>query len=415
MEVLYERCCGLDVHKKTVVACLSIAGTRGKRDKTTRVFGTATRDLVELRDWLLTMGCTHVAMESTGFYWKSVYNVLEDHFQVTLANAQHVRGLPGRKTDVGDADWLADLLQHGLIRASFVPNRDQRELRELTRYRKALIRLRTAEINRIQKVLSGANIKLDTVVTDMLGASGRDMLTALMIGVMQPQQMADLARGRMRQKLNELEQALTGFMGTHQRFILTQQLAHIALLESTIEACSEEITCRLNAWEDALQRLCTIPGVGPRTGQVILAEIGIDMSRFPTAGHLASWAGMCPGNHESGGKRLSGKTRKGNPWLRQALVESAHAAKKVKGSYLAAQHRRLTARRGSNVATVAVAHTILVTAYYILKRGTVYQELGAAYFDQRQPEKASRRMVKRLESLGYRVTLERTEPPAAAV
>jgi transposase len=415
MEVLYERCCGLDVHKKTVVACLSVVGRRGRREKTTRGFQADTLDLCALREWLVEAGCTHVAMESTGFYWKPVYNLLEDQLQVTLANAQHIRGLPGRKTDVADAEWLVDLLQHGLIRASFVPDRQQRELRELTRYRKALIRLRTAEVNRIQKVLSGANIKLDMVVSDLMGLSGREMLAALMLGTLKPEEMAQLARGRMREKLPDLERALTGFMGPHQRFMLAQQLTHIALLQSTIETCTAEIEQRLIVWGDALARLCTIPGVGPRTGQVILAEIGSDMSRFPSAHHLASWAGMCPGNHASGGKRLSGKTRKGNQWLRQALVESAHAAKKVKGSYLAAQHRRLTARRGSNVATIAVAHSILVTAYYILKRGTVYQELGAAYFDQRQPEKASRRMVKRLESLGYRVTLERAEPSATAV
>lgn len=412
MYVLYERCCGLDVHKKTVTACLVVAGRQGKHDKTIREFGASTPDLLALRDWLLAAGCTYIAMESTGFYWKPVYNLLEDHFQVTLANAQHVRGLPGRKTDVGDAEWIADLLQHGLIRASFVPNRAQRELRELTRYRKALIRARTAEVNRIQKVLTGANIKMDTVVTDMMGASGRDMLAALMVGVLQPQQMADLARGRMRQKLEELEHALTGFMGAHQRFMLAQQLAHIAILQETIAACGDEIARRMRPWQDALQRLCTIPGVGPRTAEVILAEIGLDMSRFPTAHHLASWAGMCPGNRESGGKRLSGKTRKGNHWLRQALVESAHAAKKARQTYLAAQHRRLAARRGTNVATVAVAHTILVIAYHILKNGTVYQELGAAYFDQRQPERVSRRMVKRLEAMGYRVTLEPIHPTA---
>lgn len=412
MYILYERCCGLDVHKKTVTACLVIAGRQGKHDKTIREFGASTPDLLALRDWLLAAGCSHIAMESTGFYWKPVYNLLEDHFQVTLANAQHVRGLPGRKTDVGDAEWIADLLQHGLIRASFVPNRAQRELRELTRYRKALIRARTAEVNRIQKVLTGANIKMDTVVTDMMGASGRDMLAALMVGALQPQQMADLARGRMRQKLEELEQALTGFMGAHQRFMLAQQLAHIAILQETIAACGDEIAQRMRPWQDALQRLCTIPGVGPRTAEVILAEIGLDMSRFPTAHHLASWAGMCPGNRESGGKRLSGKTRKGNHWLRQALVESAHAAKKARQTYLAAQHRRLAARRGTNVATVAVAHTILVIAYHILKNGTVYQELGAAYFDQRQPERTSRRMVKRLEAMGYRVTLEPIHPTA---
>jgi transposase len=412
MYVLYERCCGLDVHKKTVTACLVVAGHQGKHDKTIREFGASTPDLLALRDWLVAAGCTHIAMESTGFYWKPVYNLLEDHFQLTLANAQHVRGLPGRKTDVGDAEWIADLLQHGLIRASFVPNRAQRELRELTRYRKALIRTRTAEVNRIQKVLTGANIKMDTVVTDMMGASGRDMLAALMVGALQPQQMADLARGRMRQKLQELEHALTGFMGAHQRFMLAQQMAHIAILQETIAACGDEIAQRMRPWQDALQRLCTIPGVGPRTAEVILAEIGLDMSRFPTAHHLASWAGICPGNRESGGKHLSGKTRKGNHWLRQALVESAHAAKKARQTYLAAHHRRLAARRGTNVATVAVAHTILVIAYHILKNGTVYQELGAAYFDQRQPEKASRRMVKRLEAMGYQVTLEPIHPTA---
>ncbi len=355
MHILYQRCCGLDVHKQRVSACLLLPGNDRRQQKVARSFGTTTSQLQALKEWLVAADCTHVAMESTGPYWKPVYNILEDSFTLILANAQHIKALPGRKTDVGDAEWIADLLQHGLIRSSFIPSRPLRELRELTRYRKTLIQERSAEINRVQKVLEGANIKLGSVATNVLGVSGRAMLDALVNGTTDSNVLADLAQGRLRKKIPELQAALNGLIADHQRFVLGQQLAHIDSLNAMIVTCSAEIEQRFADHQELIRRLCTIPGVGQRTAETLLAEIGTDMSCFPSAKHLASWAGLCPGNHESAGKRKSGKTRKGSRWLREALVEAARAAARTRTTYLAAQYHRLAARRGGNKAAVAVA------------------------------------------------------------
>jgi transposase len=407
LDVIYERCCGLDVHKRTVVACLIVAGTHGEPRKEIRTFGTMTQDLLELSDWLAAAGCTHVAMESTGVYWKPIYNLLEEAFTPLLINARHIKVVPGRKTDVKDCEWIADLLRHGLLRASFVPERPQRELRELTRYRTALVRERAAEVSRLQKTLEGANIKLASVATDIMGKSGRQMLKALIGGSTDASEMAQLARGKLRAKIPKLEQALRGCFGAHQRFLIAHQLAHIDFLEETIEQLSAQIAERMRPFgEEAIERLETIPGVGRRTAEAILAEIGPEVSRFPTYRHLASWAGMCPGNNDSGGKRRSGKTTKGNPWLRAALVEAAHAAGRTRNTYLSAQYRRLASRRGKKRAAVAVGHTILVIAYHLLERSCGYEELGGDYFDKRDRQGVERRLVRRLEGLGYKVSLD---------
>ena len=407
MEVLHTRCCGLDVHKKTVVACLLVSdpAAPGPPVRTVRTFATMTADLLALADWLRAAGCTQVAMEATGVYWQPVWNILEGGFEVWLVNAKHIKAVPGRKTDVRDCEWLADLLRHGLVRPSFVPDRPQRELRELVRYRTALLQERSAEVNRRQKTLEGANLKLAVVASDVVGASGRAMLAQIIAGATDAAALADLARGRMRGKLPELERALTGRVAPHQRFLLARQLAHVDALDALVDEVSAEITRRLRPLQARLAQLATIPGVGPRTAELLLAEIGTDMTRFPTAAHLASWAGVCPGNTESAGKRLSGRTRKGNPWLRTGLVEAAQAAARTKGTYLAAQYRRLAARRGTRKAAVAVAHSILVIVYHLLRDGTVFTDLGADFYDQRHRERVERRLVRRLEALGHRVTL----------
>jgi len=406
MDVLYERCCGLDIHKRTVVACLITPGLTGAPIKEVRSFGTMTDELMQLADWLATNGVTHVAMESTGVYWKPVWNLLEAQFALLLVNARHVKAVPGRKTDAKDCEWLADLLRHGLLRGSFVPDRDQRELRELTRYRTSLVQERSAEINRLQKTLEGANIKLGDVATDIMGLSSRQMLAALAGGETDAGAMAQLAQGRLRDKLPALERALAGSIGAHQRFLLARQLAHIDFLDAAIAEVSAEIAERLRPCEDEMQRLATIPGIGRRTAEILVAEIGTDMSRFPTSGHLASWAGMCPGNDESAGKRRSGKTRKGSPWLRSALIEAARAAGRSKRTYLSAQYHRLAARRGTKRAAVAVGHTILLIIYRLLSEGDVYRDLGDRYFDERDRHAVERRLISRLEGLGYKVSLD---------
>jgi transposase len=407
MDIVYRRCCGLDIHKQSVVACVIVPGPNGQPRKAVRSFGTMTADLLELSDWLNAQGVTHAAMESTGPYWKPIWNVLEGGITLLLANAHHIKAVPGRKTDVKDAEWIADLLRHGLIQGSFVPDRDGRELRELTRYRTSLVQERTAVVNRLQKTLEGANIKLASVASDILGKSGRQMLDALVAGETDAAALAQFAQGRMRQKRAALEQALTGRVVAHQRFLVAQQLAHIDFLDEAIERVSSEIEERLRPAERAaVERLDTIPGVGRLTAEVLIAEIGADVTRFPSARHLASWAGMCPGNRESAGKRLSGKTRKGSKWLRTALVEAAHAVGRSKTTYLGAQYRRLIPRRGKKKAAVAVGHSILVIACYLLSRETTYTDLGPQYFDERERTAVEKRLVRRLEALGNKVTVE---------
>jgi transposase len=405
MDVIYPRCCGVDVHKREVVACVVTTGPDGTPHKAIRIFGTMTPDILALADWLAAHEVTHVAMESTGVYWKPLWNLLEDQFALLLVNARHVKAVPGRKTDVRDCEWLADLLRHGLLTGSFVPDRPQRELRELTRYRTSLVRERTAAANRLQKTLEGANVKLASVATDILGKSGREMLAALVAGETDGAELAQLAQGRLREKLPQLERALVGRVGPHQRFLVAEQLAHIDFLEAAIARVSAEIAERVQPEEDAIARLDTIPGIGRSVAEVLVAEIGTDVGRFPSPKHLASWAGLCPGNHESAGKRRGGATRKGSPWLRACLVQAAHAAARTKGTYLAAQYRRLAARRGRAKAAVAVAHSILIIAYHVLTEGTVYCDLGGNYFDERDRQAVERRLVHRLQGLGYTVSL----------
>jgi len=410
MQVLYHHCCGLDVHKKSVTACLITPSAKGLPDKQIRTFGTTTAQLLELVDWLVQSHCTIAVMESTGSYWKPVYNLLDGALEVWVVNAQHVKAVPGRKTDVKDAEWLAELLQYGLVRPSYIPSESQRELRELVRYRKSLVQERSAEVNRIQKVLEGGNIKLASVARDIMGVSGRAMLNAIVAGQTDPQAMAELAKGRLRAKLPQLQQALSGRIQPHQRFLLAQMLAHIDFLDEALELCSDEIEQRLRPLAAELERLCTIPGVKRKTAELILAEIGADMSRFPTHRHLAAWAGLAPGNYESAGKRKAGATRKGSRWLRTGLVEAAQAAGRARQTYLGAQFNRLKVRKGTKRAAVAVAHTILVIAYHLLKEQTTYRELGSNYFDQQDKERVSRRLVQRLERLGYKIAIEPVTP-----
>jgi transposase len=404
MDVRYERCCGLDIHKRVVVACLIVPGKEQGPRKELRSFGTETRGLLELAEWLAVNGCAAVAMESTGSYWKPLYNLLEGDYELLLVNTRHLKLVPGRKRDVKDAEWIADLLRHGLLQASFVPGRPERELRELTRYRTSLVRERAAEVNRIQKVLEGANIKLASVASDVMGVSGRAILEALVAGVEDAAGMAQLARGRLREKREQLEQALVGLVGEHQRFMLARQLRHVDELGQLIAEVDEEIATRLHPFEEKLARLQTIPGVGRRLAEVIISEVGVDMARFPTSGHLASWAGVCPGMNESAGKNRSGRTRKANPWLRSALVQAAQAASRSPG-FLGQRFRRLTVRLGRNKAALAVAHSILVAIYRLLKDGTDYTDLGPEHFAQREREQTARRLTRRLEHLGYQVTV----------
>lgn len=403
MLVVHEVCCGLDVHKKIVTACVLWASSRRRQ---TREFGTFTRELLEMTDWLRSCGVTHVALESTGVYWKPVWNLLEGQFEVMLVNAQHIKAVPGRKTDQKDSEWIADLLQHGLLRASFVPPTPIRELRDLTRYRASLAQEINRIANRIQKVLEDANIKLASVATDALGASGRTMLEAIVGGEKDSERLAEMARGKLRNKIPELQEALQGRISTHHRFLLRELLDHLSFVESKMRRIEQEVEERLGPFQSEVARLCTIPGVDHVTAWGLLAEIGWDMSQFPNAQHLASWAGLCPGSHESAGKRKSGKIRKGSLWLRRCLCQGAWAVSTKKNNYLSALYRRLAARRGTKRATIAVAHNLLVIAYYILRDGTCYRDLGPDYFDRLNPEGLRRRLTKRLEGLGFKVTLE---------
>jgi transposase len=405
MELIYPRCCGLDVHKKSISACVLLA-EGNTRQKVLRRFGTMTGDLRELAVWIGSFAVTHVVMESTGVYWKPVWNVLEGQFELLLVNAAHVKNVPGRKTDMKDCEWLAQLLQHGLMRGSFVPDRHIRDLRDLNRNRVALIGERGRVANRVQKVLEDANIKLSSVASDTLGLSGRKMLEAIIQGEQDADKLADMSRGLLRRKLDALRLALEGDITEHHRFCLKQLLAQYDFINGQIRELDQEIERRSETMATEVRRLDSIPGIDEIAARALLAEIGTKMEQFPTAEHCASWAGLCPGNVESAGKRLSGKTRKGSPWLRRVLVQAAWAASHAKDTYLRSQFYRLAARRGRKRALVAVAHTILVIAWHVMKAQTTYQELGGDYFERTQAEALKRSLVRRLERMGNRVILE---------
>ncbi len=400
MEILYERCCGLDVHSRRVLACLSTPAEGGGRRREIRTFGTMTKDLLALADWLASAGCTHVVMESTGVFWKPVFNILEGQFEVVLVNAQHVKTVPGRKTDVKDCEWLAQLLEHGLLKASFIPPAPIRELRELTRYRKTLIEERAREANRIHKVLEVANVKLGAVASDILGVSGRAMLKALASGERDPEKLASLARGALQKKHDALVASLTGRFTPHHQFLLGRILAHVEYLDGAIEELDVRIEEHTRPFATAVEQIDSIVGLGRRSSENIVAEIGITLANFPSDAHLASWACLCPGNNESAGKRLSGRTRKGNRWLRATLVESAWAAIRRRSSFLSGLYWRLKARRGAKRAVVAVAHRLLSIIYHLLTRGTFYEEHGALPQDGAVRQRMARYHLRRLRELG---------------
>lgn len=451
MEITYTHAAGLDVHKKTVVACVFTPGPTGKPQKETRTFGTMTQDLLALAAWLTSKDVTHVAMESSGEFWKPVYNLLEGSFTVLVVNAQHIKTVPGRKTDVKDAEWIADLLRHGLLKGSFIPPLPQRDLRDLTRQRTNLVRERAQVVNQLQKVLEWANIKLTSVVSDILGVSARTMLAAMIGGEEDQGVLAELARGRLRAKQAALARALEGHVRAHHRFMLVQHLSHIDFLEEQIAAFDQQIATHVDQpvppappsapstqddaasdperpaqsapavdapgstavpWTEAVALLDSAPGISRTLAEIIIAEVGTDMSRFPTEGHLASWAKVCPGNHESAGKRRNSRTGKASRWLRTALVQAAWAAVKVKDTHLAAVYRRLAARRGKQRAIMAVAHRLLVAIYHMLTDRVPYREIGTAPVPEPVKRKRAARMQRQIEHLGYTVHLE--PAPAAA-
>jgi transposase len=405
MQVLYTHCAGIDVHKKNVVVTILLTSPTGQVTKYTQTFGTMTADLLQLDVWLEEYQVTHLAMESTGVFWFPVYNLLEDEREVILVNPQHMKAVPGRKTDVKDSEWLADLLRHGLLKASFIPPRPIRELRELTRYRKRLVQDRAQQGNRLQKILESANIKLAGVASDILGVSGRAMLEALIAGQQTPQEMADLAHGRMRKRKDDLRLALEGRVTEHHRFLMQQILDLIDYLDHLIHRVQARIEACLQPYEEAMTLLQTIPGISATAAAAIIAEIGTDMSKFPSAQHLASWAGVCPGNKQSGGKRMQAKANPGNRWLRGMLGEIVWSISRMHSNYLSAQFARLMRRRGKYKAVIAVAHSVLVIIYYVLSRKQPYTDLGADYFERLDRERQERQYVRRLEQLGYQVTL----------
>jgi transposase len=443
MEVLYARCAGLDLHKKTIKVCVLIRQTNGQLSKEIRTYGTTSQEILALSDWLQEQECSHVAMEGTGVYWKPVYNLLEGQFELLVVNAQHIKAVPGRKTDVKDAEWIATLLQHGLLKASYIPSAPQRELRDLTRYRVRLREERAREINRVQKTLEDTNLKLGDVVSDVMGKASRIILNAIADGETDPVRLAGFAVGRVQASQEQLEAALTGHVDEHHRFLLREHLTHIEQLDRAIERITAEIGRRFTpppspeeelspheegqsvqpqplsgepelpchpqatlSWGEAAVLIASIPGISERAAYGIVAEIGTSMQQFPSAGHLASWAGVCPGNNESAGKRMSGKTRKGNPWLRRLLVQAAHTASRQKKGYLAAQYRRIAARRGKKRAAMAVAQTLLVIIYHLLRNRTTYEDRGETFFEERDPQATEKRLVGQLTRLGYHVELQ---------
>jgi len=406
MAILFPRCAGVDIHKRTVVACRIVLTDDGEWLRETRSYGTTSEELLRLADWLAAGGCTHVGLESTGEFWKPVFNLLESSFAVWLLNAQHIQAVPGRKTDVRDAEWIADLLRHGLVRPSFIPPRPQRELRELTRHRTNFVRERATLVNRVQQVLEGTNRKLASVVSNVVGASGRAILAALLGGETDVVILADLAKGKLRKKRDQLERALVGHSAPQQCFLLTELLAQIDGLDETIARFDDAIArqCAASEQEAIIQLLDTIPGVGRARAELLVAEVGADMTRFPTPGHLAAWAGVAPGNNESAGRQRSGRTRKGNAWLKTALVQAAHGAARMKGTALAAKYKRVAARRGAKRAIMAVAHRLLIIAYHVIDRREPYRELGADYLERRHAPATVDRLVRRLQQLGVAVT-----------
>jgi transposase len=416
MDVVFERCAGIDVHKRNVVVCRVTPDGDGQAVAQTQSFGTTTSELLRLSDWLVAGGCTHVGLESTGEYWKPVYNLLEGLFAVWLLNAQHIKAVPGRKTDVKDAQWIAELLRHGLVRPSFIPPQSQRELRDLTRYRTTFVRERATLVNRVQKVLESTNLKLASVVSDVMGVSSRAILSALLAGETDPAVLAGLAKGQLRKKRPQLQQALQGQLRPHQSFVLAELLAQIDSLEETIARFDAQIQTACRIQDDAAQvvaLLDTIPGIAEGTAQLLVAEIGTDVSRFPSAAALAAWAGLAPGNNESAGRQRSGRTRKGNVWLRTALVQAAQAAAHMKHTALAARYRRIAARRGAKKAVIALAHALLVIAYHVILRRQPYYELGEDYLQQTDPAARAQRLVRQLSHLGFDVELRSHAPGEA--
>lgn len=419
LKVFYKCCCGIDVHRSIIKANLRRVGVKGKNNlNEVRKFGTMTRDLLALADWLKEAGCTHIAIESTGVFWKPVFNILDAYFEVILVNARHYRGVPGHKTDAKDCCWLGELLQHGLLKASFIPPQPIRELRDLTRQRRKLIEDKSSVINRIHKVLQDANIKLSSVITDIMGKSGVDMLERLIKGETDAVEIAECARGKMKAKKEQLVYALEGRVTENNRFLLSQHFKQIKFLEEMIEEFDKQIDKHIKAQgEDFCQLVeivTTLRGTDRRSTEDVLAEIGVDMNQFPTDENLSSWAGICPGNNETGGKRKSGKTTKGSKWLRAALGEMAWAASRTKGTYLSAHYKRIARRRGKKRAIIALAHTMLVIIYHMIKNRLPYNELGDDYFNKMDKEKLKNNMVKRLEKLGYKVDLTIAEEQKAA-
>jgi len=406
MDPIVECCAGLDVHQATVVACVNSGASNKRSGKEVRTFGTTRAALEEMRDWLATSGCTLVAMESTGIYWHPVYAALEGHFDLIVGNAQHIKNVPGRKTDVKDCEWISDLARHGLIARSFVPPRPIRDLRDLTRYRRKLSQAQASERNRLIKLLESANIKLSGLISDVIGVSGQAMLLALIEGQETPAEMAQHARKRMRRKVDALAQALNGRIDEHHRFMLRMQFARIKAAEADLERIDARLRENLVPYADPLRQLMTIPGVNWITAATIIAEIGIDMNAFRSAGHLASWTGICPGNHQSAGKQKTGKVRKGNVHLKTALVTAAVVVAKTRANYLGEKHRRLRARRGEMRAHVAIAHKILVAAYHILASGSEYRDLGPGYLDRIDQRRTAGQLARRLRDLGYEVEIK---------